>query len=653
MDKSKITGQSTNPQAELLAKLMKEMPEIFSEGKIDSKKLKATLGEEVVTDQERYGLTWAGKAECFKKIQETTTNTLKPCRDESVDFDKTENLFIEGDNLQVLKVLQKSYYGKVKMIYIDPPYNTGNDFIYNDKFSRTKREELIANGSIDDEGNVINHDLYRQNTRDSGHFHSNWLNMMYPRLFLARNLLRQDGVIFVSIDDNEVKNLKAMMDEIFGEENFLGQIINRSNPRGSQEPYGISTEHEYVVCYSRSELGFFSITGNERDSEDEGFSFVDENGKKARLLGLRKRGGDWKRTDRPNMFYPFYINPKNNKVSLTKNGEFIEEVFPVRPDGQESRWTWGKNTAQERLAELYGKKIKRNGSEAYDVYRIDYLELENGDKKREKLKSVFEDKELNYQAARQYLKELFGSSEIFDFPKPPELIEKLMKALNEKEGIFLDFFAGSGTSAHAVMRLNAEDEGNRKWIGVQLPEKCKEDSEAAKAGFVTIADIAKERIRRAGKKIKQEKGNQLDLGNAKLDLGFKAFKLDESNFKVWNTQIENVEQLQKQLEDFIDNVTSEAVTENILYELIIKSGLELNIAIEEKKVKDGKYYRIGDGGLIICLADKLTKPLFETILKDKPEKIITLDRAFANNDQLKTNMMLEAEHAGVKEFKVI
>ena len=653
MDTSKMTGQSTNPQAELLAKLMKEMPEIFAEGKIDTKKLKETLGEDVIADQERYGLTWAGKAECFKRIQETTTNTLKPCREESVDFDNSENLFIEGDNLQVLKVLQKSYYGKVKMIYIDPPYNTGNDFIYNDKFSRTKREELIANGSLDEDGNIVNHDLYRQNTRDSGHFHSNWLNMMYPRLFLARNLLRQDGVIFVSIDDNEVKNLRAMMDEIFGEENFVGQIINRSNPRGSQEPFGISTEHEYVVCYARSVQGFYSIAGNERDSEDEGFSFVDENGKKARLLGLRKRGGDWKRSDRPNMYYPFYVNPSNNKVSLSRDNIFTEEVFPVRPDGQESRWTWGKNTAQERTVELYGKQIRRNGGLAYDIFRIDYLELENGDKKREKLKSIFDDKELNYQSARQYLKGLFGSSEIFDFPKPPELIYKLMQALNEKEGLFVDFFAGSGTTAHAVMQLNSEDGGNRKWICVQLPEKCKEDSEAAKAGFATIADIAKERIRRAGKKIREERSGKLDLEETKLDFGFKVFKLDETNFKVWNTQIENVAQLEQQLMDFVDNVKPEALTENLLYELIIKSGLELNIPIEEKKTKYGAYYRIGDGNLIICLVDKLTQPLFETILANKPEKIIVLDRAFANNDQLKTNMLLSAEHAGVKEFKVI
>lgn len=252
MDISPLVGHSTNPQAGLLAKLMAEMPEIFSEGKIDPQKLRATLGEEVFTDNERYGLTWNGKTECFKKIQETTTNTLRPCGEESVDFDHN-NIFIEGDNLQVLKVLQKSYYGKVKMIYIDPPYNTSGDFIYNDKFSRTKKEELIANGSIDEYGNVINHDLYRHNTRGSGHFHSNWLNMMYPRLFLAKSLLRPDGAMFVSIDDNEVKNLRGIMDEVFGEENFVESFVWRSRLGKGATSTETATIHEYIVCYAKND----------------------------------------------------------------------------------------------------------------------------------------------------------------------------------------------------------------------------------------------------------------------------------------------------------------------------------------------------------------------------------------------------------------
>jgi len=672
MDKSKITGQSTNPQAELLAKLMAEMPEIFSEGKIDSKKLKATLGEDVLTDQERYGLTWAGKAECFKKIQETTTNTLKPCRDESVDFDKTKNIFIEGDNLQVLKVLQKSYYGKVKMIYIDPPYNTGNDFIYNDKFSRTKREELIANGSIDDEGNVINHDLYRQNTRDSGHFHSNWLNMMYPRLFLARNLLRQDGVIFVSIDDNEVKNLRAMMDEIFGEENFVAQIVVQLNPRGRHLDDFIAKTHEYILAYGRDASNEGTIEALEKEGRMlEEYDKEDVDGKKYREIGLRNRNQAFNRKTRPKLFYPLYVDPATGHVSLQQDKEHSVEILPITPDNVETCWTWGREKVKADGNLLDARKVEDG---TWRIFRKDYLIDETGKTAGTLSKSVWIDSEINNDYGKKAIRDLFGES-IMDFPKSPALIEKLVKIGLGKNDIVMDFFAGSGTTAHAVMQLNVEDEGNRKWICVQLPEKCRDGTAALKSGFTTIADMAKERIRRASWKIFTERTSTIktvfkiaDGDTKELDkekkryqewvksnpqFGFKSFKLDESNFKIWNTQIADVKQLEQQLIEFIDNVRPESTTEDMLYELILKSGLELNVSIEEKKADGGKYQRIGEGSLIICLADKLTKPLFEAILKDKPEKIITLDRAFANNDQLKTNMMLEAEHAGVKEFKVI
>ena len=625
MQIQKMDGDSANTQKELLLRLMRDMPEIFSEGKIDSKKLKATLGEDVLIDQERYGFTWAGKAECFKKIQETTTNTLKPCRDESVDFDKTENLFIEGDNLQVLKVLQKSYYGKVKMIYIDPPYNTGNDFIYNDKFSRTKREELIANGSIDDDGNIINHDLYRQNTRDSGHFHSNWLNMMYPRLFLARNLLRQDGIIFVSIDDNEVKNLRAMMDEIFGEENFVDCIVwKKRYGGGAKEKYYV-TLHEYVLVYARDIETVDDITVPlTEESIKRYYTLKDEN--------FDIRG-------------PFRTHPLEATKSM---GDRPNLIFPIKgPDGTEimpqRQWLWSKERVKE--AQQDGELYFIKNPKGWTVHTKQYLRDKNGENRQGKMQSVIDD--IFTQHGTNEIIDYFDNAQIFSFPKPSAFISKFVSSIADKHDIILDFFAGSGTTAHAVMQLNAEDGGNRKWICVQLPEKCKEGTEALKAGFVTIADIAKERIRRASKKIKEVAKDK------KLDFGFKAFRLGESNFKIWNTQIANVEQLEQQLIDFIDNVRPESTTEDMLYELILKSGLELNIRIEEKKADGGKYHRIGDGSLIICPADKLTKPLFEAILKDKPEKIITLDRAFANNDQLKTNMMLEAEHAGIKEFKVI
>lgn len=620
MDISRLDGRSLDPQAPVLARLMADMPELFSEGKLDPQKLKAVLGEDAFAGQERYGLTWNGKSECFKKIQETTTKTLRPCRDESVDFDTTGNLFIEGDNLQVLKVLQRSYYGKVKMIYIDPPYNTGNDFIYSDKFTRTRKEELVANGSMDAQGNIINHDLYRQNTRDSGHFHSNWLNMMYPRLFVAKSLLRPDGVIFVSIDDNEVKNLRAMMDEVFGEENFLAQFVwKRRQNVDSRTKVGASVDHEYVVCYRRGEQG--RLRGAEKDMSK--YSNPDKD--------LR---GDWMSADmtglatedqRPNLHY----DVTDPKTGIT---------YKCPPTG----WRYEKKRMQQLI----------------ETDAVIFPNKAGGRPRRKKFARDLEDEftgfstvlsaTFNTQGTRE-LRQLFADKELFDFPKPTEFLKLLVAQGTRQDGqdIVLDFFAGSGTTAHAVTQLNAEDSGNRKWICVQLPEKCKPDTEAAKAGFVTIADIAKERIRRAGRKIREEGGDK------QLDTGFKVFKLDESNFKVWDTQVDGVAELEQQLLDFVDNVRPDARSEDLLYELILKTGLELNVAIEAKEAGGGVYHRIGNGSLIICLADKLTEPLLAAMLGDRPEKIIVLDRAFANNDQLKTNMLLQAEQAGVKEFTVI
>lgn len=379
----KMDGKSKDVWGERLKKLQQAFPEILSEARVDCDQLKRLVGDENVAEGERYQFSWAGKSAAFQEIKKRTTATLKPDREESVNFDETENVFIEGENLEVLRILQKAYYGEVKMIYIDPPYNTGNDRIYNDRFAESREEYEEKTGDVDEEGKKLR--AFRKNTKESGHYHSNWLSMMYPRLYLARNLLDKDGVIFASIDDNEVHNLRMIMNEIFGEENFVGVIINKSNPRGSQEPFGVSTQHEYILCYTKTDQGLLSIVGYDRSKDDDEFSYITEDGRRARLLGLRKRGGDWRRSDRPNMFYPFYVDPKTKKVSLEKTKKYTVKVLPIRPNGEESRWTWAKATVKERISNLISKEITRGDSSTFDIYRLDYLEDEEGNRKKEKL----------------------------------------------------------------------------------------------------------------------------------------------------------------------------------------------------------------------------------------------------------------------------
>lgn len=654
MKKNKLKGSSLNKQEELLEFLKSDLPEIFSEGKIDCKKLKQTLGEEVDDSNERYGLSWAGKNNCFQTIQGQTTATLKPAKDESVDFDKTQNVFIEGDNLEVLKVLQRSYYGKVKMIYIDPPYNTGNDFIYNDKFQENRDEYLESIGEKDGNGNSLRIDGLSRNTKDSGHYHSNWLNMMYPRLFLARNLLQQDGVIFVSIDDNEVKNLRMIMDEIFGEENLVGQFTVQTNPRGSQASKHLANVHEYILMYSKlvDELQIKGFSKEGRTIDE--YSSMDENDKKYRLLGLRQRGGAWKREDRPNMFYPIFVNPKTSKVSLNKGESYYIKCLPKRPTGEEGRWTWSKSKVKKDGKILFGKKVNRNGDgDFWDIFRKDYLEDEEGVEKRSKPKTIWTDKKINYQNGRTEIKELFNGKDIFDFPKPAYLIKRMIDIVDFDEGgIILDFFAGSGTTAQAVMEQNAKDGGNRRWICVQLPELCDEESEAYKAGYKTIAEIGKERIRRAGSAVAKAMADK-----KKIDIGFKVLKLDKSNFKIWSYSAKASSDKQgksilEYMEEFVDNVQKGSKEENILFELVLKSGLDLNVQVEEKKFGNDKYYSLDGGKLIIYLGKKITKEMAEEIKKAKPEKFICLDGCFQNNDQLKTNISLQLEQEKI-DFKVI
>lgn len=627
-----MNGNSYNPQEDLLELLKSRCPEVFTEGKIDPKKLRQTLGEEVSEEGERYGLSWAGKSDCFRHIQEPTTATLNPVKEESVNFDATENIFIEGDNLQALKVLQKSYYGKIKMIYIDPPYNTGNDsFIYPDRFAESQEDYLKRIGDKDVEGNLIRDVLFRKNTKDTGHFHSNWLTMMYPRLFLSRNLLRPDGVIFVSIDDNEVQNLRMVMNEIFDEQNFIEQIVLKNKAGAGAKPKGFITVHEYILCYAKNADRIGEIATPYSEKLLKLYNKKDEN--------FERRGpyGTWALSttsmdDRPHLRFPIYYEG--------------EEIWP------EKQWLWTRERVEEALKknELVFNR-KNDGSWSVRFKR--YLKDEEGNI-RLGTPTSFLDGPYTHEGTKE-LDQLF-ETRIYDFPKPSGLIKKLFQLrLNQEDGredIFLDFFAGSCTTAQAVMELNREDGGNRKFICVQLAEPCEEDSEAYKAGYKTIVEIGKERIRRAARKIAKDSEGKLKFDKSKLDLGFKVFKLSESNFKIWRSDVKTPKQLEKQMGLFVDNVKSESTQENILYELILKSGLDLNVPIEKKKQNGKKYFAIDEGKLIICLEDKITQKLINTILKAKAEKVICLDKAFAGNDPLKTNTALQMQSEKI-DFKVI
>lgn len=615
-----MNGKSPDTVATLKEKLSALIPEAFAEGKIDWEKLRVVLGENINFSNERYVLNWAGKSDAFKVMQAPTTKTLVPAKDESVNFDETENIFIEGENLEVLKTLQKSYFGKVKMIYIDPPYNTGNDFVYNDKFAENKKEYLIKVGAINEDGHVINHDLYKENTKDNGQYHSNWLNMIYPRLFMAKNLLKDDGVIFVSIDDNEVHNLRLVMNEIFGEENFMSNIVWQKKYAATNDAKGFSPMHDHILVYQKS--GQFERNLLPRTEEqNKPYKHDDGDGK-----GLWRSDNLLVKSFSESGVFPI-LNPNTG-----------QEYLP--PEG--SCWRGNKKTIEKWLNEnriFFGK----DGKGAPQLKR--YLnEVQQG--RVPTTWWTFQEVGHN-DAANKELKALFNSKAPFDTPKPTLLIKQILKISTNKEDIVLDFFSGSGTLAHAVLDLNKKDRGNRKFICVQLPEQCKTNTEAYKAGFQTIADISKERIRRVIQKIKKEQEGQLDFSEGKQDLGFKVFKLSESNFKQWQPNPKSAEELAEQMKLFINPINGEPTNESMAFELLLKSGLNLNSTIAEKE----GFYLINENELALVL-EETTEEVFSAISTHSLKRVIALDTAFKGNDQLKTNAALQLKDAGI-DFKTI
>ena len=599
---------------------------------IDFDKLRQLLAHDVVEGPEqRYQFTWPDKRAAIRLANTPTSKTLRPCRAESVDFDTTQNLYIEGDNLDVLKLLRENYLGKVKMIYIDPPYNTGNDFVYNDDFAQGKTDFEQRSGLFDAEGHQTI-DPMQRNTEANGRFHTDWLNMIYPRLKVARDLLSDDGVIFISIDENEIANLIKLGCEIFGESNHIGEIVVKSNPRGSMSISEIASLHEYLVIFSKNRFEC-EIPGHFlTDDMTSEYKYTDERGA-YRLLGLRMRGGFWRRSDRPQLYYPIYVN-SNGEVSLAKNEYYCEEVLPIQPSTMEDgTWRWSKEKVMANSNFLIGKQVKRNGEIFWDIYQKDYLNNDNK-ARRTKAKSIWDESEINYQNGTIEIKNLFNKGGIFDYSKPVFLLCKIIEMLDLKgSDIVLDFFSGSATTAHAVMQLNAEDGGNRKFIMVQLPEKTDPKSEAYKAGYPNICEIGKERIRRAGKKIKEENKDKEAID--RLDTGFRVLKLDSSNMAdVYYTPAETPIEQTLGFEAFEDNIKPDRTAEDLLFQVMPECNLPLSSRIEEREIHGKKVYAVDENYLVACFDRDIDEQVITEIARMQPYYFVMRDASAATDNVL-------------------
>ena len=564
--------------------------------------LRQLLGDNAVEDApEAYEFNWVGKQAARAEVLKPIKKTLRPVKEDSVDWDNTQNLYIEGDNLEVLKLLQKSYLGKVKMIYIDPPYNTGNDFVYHDDFAMSADEYAEASGSVDELGNK-----YIKNMDSNGRFHSDWCSMIYSRLMVARTLLSEDGVIFISIDDNEVENLRKICDEVLGENNFVAVFPWRKRTAKSDVPFGISQDYEWIVVYGKSDRFRASIEGKERKY----FVTEDYPNKPWRVHDLTKQTTA---SERPNSFFTI-VNPKNG------------DSYPANPN---RTWCITEETFEGYLNE---GRIVFPGD--YDFLKISkpvlrYWKQDDEDKAGENFGRVAVSTKLDEtigmsQDGTKELTSLFNGK-IFSFPKPSELIKFLVKIINKKDALILDFFSGSGTTAHAVMQLNAEDGGNRQYIMVQLPEETPEDSEARKAGYNTIPEIAKERIRRAGKKIKEES----PLTTADLDTGFRVFRLDEGNYE--DVKRSPKEFKQDQLDLFLNNIKTDRNDLDLLFGCMLDWGVQLSLPMTQEVVDGKTIYTVNDGDLVACFAENVSEDVVKAMADKMPLRVIFRDSCFAQD----------------------
>ncbi len=632
----KLKMQSKDGVADNIARLAELFPnavtEVVEGGKttrrIDFDVLRQELTDTVVEGpEERYQFTWPDKRRSMLAANAPINATLRPVRADSLGRDgkaggfDSENLYIEGDNLEVLKLLQETYYKRVKMIYIDPPYNTGNDFVYEDDFAQSAADYKAASGQFDDEGNRL-----VKNVDSNGRFHTDWLNMIYPRLKIAKNLLADDGVIFISIDDNEVANLRKVCDEVFGGQNFVACLKILSNPRGRQSDRHFANAGEYVVVYAKADYKLEVLGDFPTKEQIASYNKGDEKGK-YRDIGLRKRGSDSRREDSPTLFFPIYYNPNTKEISLTANSGSVE-ILPKLEDGSDGRWRWSPSKIIKDKSLLYCRLVNRNGGQEYDVFEKDYLTKDV----RVKHKDFWIEKEINYDRSADELRELFADK-VFDFAKPLYLIKKIINTVigGRTDSLVLDFFSGSATTAHAVMQLNAEDGGKRKFIMVQLPEACDEKSEAFKAGYKNICEIGKERIRRASRKIREENATTLPQD---FDGGFRVLRLDSSNMQ--DVYYKPADQKQGDLFAQVQNQKNGRTAEDLLFQVMLDLGVPLSAKIEETAIDGKKVFNVDDGFLVACFDDRATDATVTAIAKMLPQYAVLNDAALAS-DSVATN----------------
>lgn len=672
LEASSPEAQSADLVAANIEQLKALFPELITEGPngvaVNVDVLKALVGDQTASDaDEKYGLNWYGKRRARQLALTLSTGTLRPCSADSALWDTTKNLFVEGDNLEVLKLLQKSYAGAVKLLYLDPPYNTGKDFVYPDNFQDNIKNYLELTGQVEGDLKVSS------NTEASGRFHTDWLNMMYPRLKLARTLLKRDGVVFISIDDRELTNLRIVANEVFGEENFVATVSVVNNMKGRNDKKHIAACHEYVVIYAGP--AFISNGLPLTEEQRAAFKYTDEKGFKYALRDLRKRGGPDKREDRPNMFFPIYWDEKTGRASVERMTSTDAEIFPIRGDGVEGCWRWGIDKVTKHLDWMHPKRSERSGR--LDVEHRIYLDTliaidddpedddeddddESAVERTSKPKSVWIGGEFSTDSAKRALKDLLPG-DVFDFPKSIDFLRTCILLGTSGTDIVLDLFAGSGATAQAVMQQNSLDGQSRRFACVQLPEPLDPSQKSQKAGALlcdklgvprNIAELTKERIRRAGAKVKA--GNPMFAG----DVGFRVFKLDTSNIRAWNP---NPTDLDQTLFDHQDHLADGRTEADVLYELLLKRGLDLCVPMASRSVADKEVYAVGGGVLFACLTpviaaddvEELAQGIaaWHKVLAPAGESTCVFrDSAFVD-DVAKTNMAAILDQNGIQNVR--